>query len=35
MRTMLENGDPASTILYPAEQLGAGTIVLGSCVMAR
>jgi hypothetical protein len=35
MRTMLESGDPASTILYPAEQLGAGTIVLGSRVMVR
>lgn len=35
MRTMLESGDPVSTILYPAEQPGAGTIVLGSRVMAR
>jgi hypothetical protein len=35
MRSMLESGDPASTILHAAEQPGAGTIVLGSRVMAR
>jgi hypothetical protein len=32
---LLESGDSASAILHPAERLGAGTIILGSCVMTR
>jgi hypothetical protein len=32
---LLESGDSASAILHPAERLGAGIIILGSCVMTR